>query len=98
MNFAEYSITKPVNSWVIVLICLIGGAFAFTQLSRFEDPEFTIKDAIVVTQYAGATPQEVEEEVTDLLETEIQQMSGEFRTLVHLAKRHAVGHYAALCD
>jgi len=43
-------------------------------MSRLEDPEFTIKKALVVTPYPGASPSEVEDEVTDEVETAIQQL------------------------
>src|SRR5262249_712901 len=47
---------------------------AYKGLSRLEDPEFTIKDALVVTNYPGATAKEVEEEVTDVIETAVQRL------------------------
>jgi multidrug efflux pump subunit AcrB len=44
-------------------------------MSRLEDPEFTIKDALVITPYPGASAMEVEEEVTDNIELAIQQLA-----------------------
>ena len=73
-GIAAYFIRNRVISWMISLIFLIGGATAFLGLGRLEDPEFTIKDAMVVTAYPGATPQQVEEEVTYPLEKAIQQL------------------------
>ncbi|MBA1275487.1 efflux RND transporter permease subunit [Stutzerimonas azotifigens] len=75
MDFARYAIGKPVNTWVLVLICLFGGIVAFFEIGRLEDPEFTIKEAIINVQYPGATALEVEQEVTEPLESAIQQMS-----------------------
>lgn len=74
MNLARFSFEKRVIIWMIIVIFTAGGIFAYMNLSRFEDPEFTIKEAIVNTPYPGATPKEVEEEVTDKLESAIQQM------------------------
>lgn len=74
MDIARYAIRRPVNMWMLALACLAGGLFAFFQLERLEDPEFTIKEAIIVTAYPGASAEEVEAEVTDLLESAIQQM------------------------
>lgn len=51
------------------------GWLRFFGLGRLEDPAFTIKDAMVVTSYPGATPQQVEEEVTYPLEKAIQQLT-----------------------
>ena len=47
---------------------------SFNALPRLEDPEFTIKEALVITQYPGATAYEVEEEVSDELELAIQKL------------------------
>ena len=44
---------------------IAGGLFAYEGMGRLEDPEFTIKDAQIITQYPGASALEVEEEVTD---------------------------------
>ncbi|WP_102866811.1 efflux RND transporter permease subunit [Pseudovibrio exalbescens] len=75
MDIARYSIEKPVNVWMVVLIALLGGIWALSSIGRLEDPEFTIKSAQVITAYPGATASEVEEEVTEKLETAIQQLS-----------------------
>lgn len=74
MNIAAYFIERKVTSWMITLILLIGGAIAFTNLGQLEDPEFTIKDALVITNYPGASPEQVEEEVTYKIETELQNL------------------------
>ncbi|MGF1750442.1 efflux RND transporter permease subunit [Vibrio cionasavignyae] len=72
---AAYFIRNKVVSWMVSLIFLIGGVSAFFGLGRLEDPAFTIKDAMVVTSYPGATPQQVEEEVTYPIEKAIQQLT-----------------------
>ncbi len=72
---AAYFIRNKVISWMVSLIFLIGGVLAFFGLGRLEDPAFTIKDAMVVTSYPGATPQQVEEEVTYPIEKAIQQLT-----------------------
>ena len=74
-SIANMAVTKRVVTLFITGILVVGGIVAFNNLGRLEDPEFTIKDAVIYTAYPGATPQEVEEEVTDLLETEIQKMA-----------------------
>ena len=74
MNIAEWSIKKDVITWVITFILLVVGFVSFNNLARLEDPEFAIKDAVIITPYPGASPLEVELEVTDRLETAIQTM------------------------
>jgi len=74
MNIAELSIRKNVVTWVITILVFVLGGFAYNNLSRLEDPEFTIKEAVVVTLYPGASAAEVEEEVTNVLEKAIQEL------------------------
>ena len=74
MNIAEYSVTNKVTSWLVVILLVAGGLTALQEISRLEDPEFTIKEAKVYTTYPGATPQEVEREVTYHIENAVQQL------------------------
>ncbi|QYK04748.1 efflux RND transporter permease subunit [Shewanella zhangzhouensis] len=76
MNLAEYSIRHKVISWMFALLLLLGGAIAFSGLGQLEFPEFTIKEALVITPYPGASPEQVEEEVTLPLEDALQQLDG----------------------
>jgi len=74
MNIAEFAIRKKTVTLVLCGLMMVGGILAYEKLGRLEDPEFVIKTAVVVTLYPGATPTEVAEEVTDAIETEIQQL------------------------
>ncbi len=74
MNIAQYSIKHKVITWMLVIILIGGGIFAFEYLGRLEDPEFTIKEAMIFTSYSGATAQEVETEVTEHIERAVQQL------------------------
>ena len=75
MKLTELVLDKRVVAYVMTCLLVLGGVYAYTELGRLEFPDFTIKTAVVMTSYPGATPEEVEEEVTDPLETAIQQMS-----------------------
>ena len=74
MNPAEFAVKNRLISVITILIFLFGGWMAYLNMPRFEDPEFTIREAVVITQYPGATPEEVALEVTEPLETAIQEM------------------------
>ena len=74
MNIAEWSIRNSVITWVVTVLLLVVGWVSFNNLSRLEDPEFTIKDALIVTPYPGASAAQVEEEVTNLIEKACQEM------------------------
>ena len=75
MNIAEFTIKNTVLSVIVILLTLVGGWQAYQDMARFEDPEFTIRQALVVTSYPGANPNEVALEITDPLEKAIQQMA-----------------------
>ncbi|SIO31803.1 efflux RND transporter permease subunit [Halodesulfovibrio marinisediminis] len=74
MSLGEWAIRKRVTTLTMTVILIVGGLFAYQSMGRLEDPEFTIKEALVITTYPGATAEEVTEEVTDRLESEIQQL------------------------
>lgn len=74
MNLAEFSIKNQVLSVIVILLALFGGWNAYQDMPRFEDPEFTIRSALIFTQYPGASPEEVAREVSEPLETALQQM------------------------
>jgi multidrug efflux pump subunit AcrB len=74
MDAAQYFIKNTTSSWLVALILLFGGISAYTGLGQLEDPQFTLKQAMVITQYPGASPQQVEEEVSYPLENAIQQL------------------------
>lgn len=74
MNLAEFSIKNTILSVIVILLALAGGSSAYQNMARFEDPEFVIRQALVITQYPGASPEQVAKEVTEPLETAIQQL------------------------
>lgn len=47
---------------------------AYFGLGRLEDPQFTLKQALIITSYPGASPLQVEEEVSYPIENAIQQL------------------------
>ena len=75
IDISRYSITHRSVVVVVLLALLGGGIYAFTALGKREDSTFTIKSAIVVCPYAGATPHEVETLVVEPLEREIRTLS-----------------------
>jgi len=74
MNLTEFSIRNKVLTYFIVALIVVGGIASFFQLGQLEDPDFTIKKAVVITSYPGANPLEVELEVTDRIEKAIQEL------------------------
>ena len=74
MNIAKFCIDRKILTWTLSLAILAAGVAAYRSIGRLEDPEYTIKCAQVVTYWPGATAEEVASELTDPLETAIQQM------------------------
>ncbi|MGP9790236.1 efflux RND transporter permease subunit [Roseinatronobacter sp. NSM] len=73
-SISAAAIRRPVSVWIVILICVFGGLWGFGNVGRLEDPGFTLKTALVFTPYPGATADEVETEVSEHLESAIQQM------------------------
>jgi multidrug efflux pump subunit AcrB len=74
MKIARFAIQYPIYTWIFILFALFGGAFGYLSVGKLEDPTFTLKSALVITAYPGATPAQVATEVSEVLEAEIQQM------------------------
>ena len=74
MNLAEYSLKNRVVIYFILLLVLAGGVYSYFNMSKLEDSLFTIKKALVITQYSGASPHEVEQEVSEVIERAAQDM------------------------
>ena len=79
MNIPKYSLENQKIIYFFLAVMLIGGVYSFFKLPKKEDSPFVIKQAVLVTQYPGATPQEVEKLVTEPIEREIQAMSDVFQ-------------------
>jgi multidrug efflux pump subunit AcrB len=74
VKLTEFALEKRAVSYFLTALLLVGGVVSFLQLGQLEDPDFTVKTAMVITRYPGASPLEVELEVTDRIEKAIQEM------------------------
>ena len=74
MNIAKYSLDNPKVIYFFLFVMLIGGVISFGSLGKKEDSPFVIKTAVLITQYPGASPKEVEQLITEPIEREIQSM------------------------
>ena len=75
MNIPKYSLENRKVIYFFLAILLIGGVISFFKLPKKEDAPFVIKTAVLVTQYPGANPHEVEKLITEPIEREIQSMT-----------------------
>jgi len=97
MNLAAFALKRRTTTLVLTAVAIFGGFQAFEGLGRLEDPAFTIKDAIVFTPYPGATPGEVEQEVTDKIEIAIQSL-GQLREVRSISRPGLSIVYANIQD
>ncbi len=74
MNLAKIAIEKKAVTYFITFLLVLAGIASFFSLGQLEDPAFSIKTAVIVTQYPGASAAEVELEVTDRIEVALQQL------------------------
>ncbi|OLQ79043.1 transporter [Photobacterium proteolyticum] len=74
MNLAEFAIKQRTFVSFFCVLCIIAGTLSYFKLGKLEDPSFTVKSAVIVTLYPGASAAEVEEQVTDKIETKLQEM------------------------
>ncbi len=74
ISLSEYALGNKAIVKFFIAVLVIGGLFAFMQMSKMEDPEIRVKQAIVVTVYPGASAHEVELKVSDVLEKAIRSM------------------------
>ena len=74
-NLARLTIRYPIYGWILILLCLVGGMHGVENVSRLEDPEFPMNWAYVITNYPGASAEEVELEVTDRIEDSLQELA-----------------------
>lgn len=74
MKLIKYFLQKRALSLLILTLILGGGVFSYFKMGKLEDAPFTIKQALVITPYTGASPSEVQSQVTDILEEAIQSL------------------------
>ena len=74
MKIIEYSIKNRIVVLFATLVLTLAGVISYFRLGKLEDPEFKVKEAIVVTLYPGASPESVEQEVTDKIEMALRKI------------------------
>ena len=74
MNFAQSVLKTRIISILLSACVAVAGLYTYQKLGRLAYPDFTIKTAMIITPYAGASPLEVEKEVTDRIEQAVQSL------------------------
>ena len=74
IDLGKWALNNNLLIRFIVLVMVVGGSIAFYNMSKLEDPEIKVKQAMVITTYPGASAHEVELEVTYPIEKSIRSM------------------------
>ena len=74
MKFIDYSIKNTIVVRFMIILLVLGGLFSYVKLGKLEDPEFKIKEALVVTFYPNADAHSVELQVTSKIEETLQKI------------------------
>lgn len=65
---------RPTLFWSLMTFILIAGVLAFLQMPKLEDPAVSVKQAMVIVPYPGATAHEVELKVAQTMEDELRAL------------------------
>jgi multidrug efflux pump len=72
-NLSEWALRHRSLITYFMLIIVVAGVWSYLRLGRSEDPEFTIKTMVVQAQWPGATLGDTLEQVTDRIESKLQE-------------------------
>jgi len=72
MNIAGYALNNKQVIYFFLVITILGGIIAYDMLGKREDAPFVVKEMIITTYYPGASQYEVQEQVTEIIEREVQ--------------------------
>jgi len=71
MKIVTYFLKNRAFTHLLLILIMAGGLFSYLKMGKLEDAPFTIKQAVVITQYPGASPMEVQTQISDILEESI---------------------------
>jgi multidrug efflux pump len=78
LNLSEWALRHRSLVLYLMIMLALAGSFAYTQLGQSEDPPFTFKVMVVKTNWPGASAREVEQQVTDRIEEQLQELPLQF--------------------
>lgn len=76
LNLAEWAIRHKQIVYFFIIAIITGGLWSYFHLGRSEDPDFTIRQAVVTAAWPGASAQQITQQVTDSLEKKLQDTKG----------------------
>ena len=73
-NLSNWALGHRSLVWYFMIAFMAAGLFAYLQLGRQEDPDFTIKTMVIGAQWPGASPEEMTRQVTDRIEKKLEEL------------------------
>jgi multidrug efflux pump len=73
-NLSDWALKHRSLVWYFMIAFMMAGLFAYLQLGRQEDPDFTIKTMVIQAQWPGASAEEVTRQVTDRIEKKLEEL------------------------
>ena len=73
MTVSQYFVYKRPIAWTMLVFTAVWGAYAYLAMPRRQDPLIQVRNAVVQTAYPGATPLEVEQEVSRKIEKRLAE-------------------------
>lgn len=74
MNLTQFSIEKNRITFTLLIVIIVMGLVMYQGLPRDSMPPYTVRVATVVSEFTGASPERVEQLVTDKIEKIAQEL------------------------
>ena len=97
VNLTQWSLNHRQLIWFCIILTAVAGIYAYQGMGRMEDPNFTIRQMIIGVGWPGATATEMEQQVTDKIEKELQDIPG-LDYLESYSKPHTAVIYVNIKD
>lgn len=75
MNISRIAFRHRPVVWMIVIAAMLFGAISYFTLPAREDPQITIREAVITTRYPGLSAERMELLVTKTIEEAVRRVS-----------------------
>jgi HAE1 family hydrophobic/amphiphilic exporter-1 len=76
VTLSELSIRRPIFTWMLMLALVVFGVLGYTRLGVDQFPTMEFPILSVTAELEGASPEGMEEDVTDVLEEQLNTIAG----------------------
>ena len=94
-NTARFFVENRQISWILLIATVVLGIYGYTQMPKRKDPDIPVRVASVITQWPGATAEQVEQLVTRPIESTIAQ-NPNIRAPLRRRFRHQIAFHAGI--